>query len=109
MCSDNEIKEVLGKNIRNERLRNNLSQEELAEKVSLSVQFIRDIEAGRNLGSITTLLNLCSVLNTTPNRIFRDLLESNDSIEKNLSEKISLLDEHDKNIIITLLDNMNKI
>lgn len=45
MCSDNEIKEVLGKNIRNERLRNNLSQEELAEKVSLSVQFIRDIEA----------------------------------------------------------------
>lgn len=55
------------------------------------------------------MLNLCSVLNTTPNRIFRDLLEINVSIEKNLSEKISLLDEHDKNIIITLLDNMNKI
>lgn len=108
MYNDKEIKNILGKNIKSERLVANLSQEQLAERVNLSTQFIRDIEAGRNSGSITTLLNICTVLNTTPNRIFKDLLKENIYCNDNLSEKISLLNEHDKNIITSLLDIMNK-
>lgn len=105
MYNDEEIKKLLGKNIRLERKNSSLSQEQLAEKINVSQKFISDIESCKKLGSITTILNICTVLNITPNQIFRDLLTTNLE-EEQLFNKITTLNEHDKNIIIAILKEM---
>ncbi len=46
----------------------------MADKIGMSVDFYRDIESGRNTGSIATMLNLCNVLKIPPDQFFEDLL-----------------------------------
>lgn len=57
------------------RVRSGMSQEELANRVHLSVSMIQSIETGRRDGSTKTLIALASALNTTPN----DLLYGTDN------------------------------
>lgn len=49
------------------RVRSGMSQEELANRVHLSVSMIQSIENGRRDGSTKTLIALAAALNTTPN------------------------------------------
>lgn len=49
------------------RVRSGISQEELANRVHLSVSMIQSIENGRRDGSTKTLIALAAALNTTPN------------------------------------------
>ncbi|MCP9304609.1 helix-turn-helix domain-containing protein [Lacticaseibacillus paracasei] len=57
------------------RVRSGMSQEELANRVHLSVSMIQSIENGRRDGSTKTLIALATALNTTPN----DLLYGTDN------------------------------
>ncbi|EPD02484.1 prophage P2a protein 10, phage Cro/CI family transcriptional regulator [Lacticaseibacillus paracasei subsp. paracasei Lpp125] len=57
------------------RVRSGMSQEELANRVHLSVSMIQSIENGRRDGSTKTLIALAAALNTTPN----DLLYGTDN------------------------------
>lgn len=109
MYTDNDIKKELSINIKNARINANLTQDDLAEKVNLSVQFIRDIERGDSIGSVTTLLNIFNVLNITPNEIFSKLLNVDLSSNKGIIEKINSLNEHDKNVILLLIKEINNI
>ena len=45
----------------------------MAEKVNISIDLLRNIENSRNVGSVTTLLNLCNFLEITPNAMFENL------------------------------------
>lgn len=49
------------------RVQSGMSQEELANRVYLSVSMIQSIENGRRDGSTKTLIALAAALNTTPN------------------------------------------
>lgn len=49
------------------RVQSGMSQEELANRVHLSVSMIQSIENGRRDGSTKTLIALAAALNTTPN------------------------------------------
>lgn len=55
--------------IKQRRLNANLSQKQLAEMIGTTKQLIQQAEKGRAGVSIKTLLNICSVLNCTPNDI----------------------------------------
>lgn len=68
------------------RVRSGMSQEELANRVHLSVSMIQSIENGRRDGSTKTLIALATALNTTPN----DLLYGTDntiSTSKHISDQ----------------------
>ena len=58
----NEILLVLDQRIRYERIKKGLSQEELAEKTSLSRRAISCIECGNNDAKYTTLLKIAEAL-----------------------------------------------
>ncbi len=53
-----------------ERARNNMTQAELAEKVSVSRQTINSIEIGRYVPSTLLALKIAAVFNTKVNDIF---------------------------------------
>ena len=64
----------LGKNIRTRRIKNHLTQEQLAEKCFLSSGYIGDIEHADRIPSIQALFSISCALNTTPDALLLDTL-----------------------------------
>lgn len=54
---------VIGGRIRKSRIKNNLTQENLAEKLNVSVAFISRIERGSTHINLTRLSEICAILN----------------------------------------------
>ena len=68
---EQELRGILGNNIKRCRLKNNLSQLALAEKVDISTNFLSDIERSKAWISPNTLVKLASVLNIEPYELFK--------------------------------------
>ena len=64
---------LLGTRLKEQRQRRMLTQQQLAEKVSLTPGFISRIETGKKKPSLEALLSICKALNITLN----DLLVGN--------------------------------
>ena len=62
---------VIGQNIRFYRHELNLTQDQLAEKAGISKQFVCNIERGRAIPSIETLLSLCYALDVESTDLLR--------------------------------------
>lgn len=60
------IQQIIGNNIKNLRKSKNLSRELLAEKISISYQYLSQIEAGKNFLKAETFEKLCEALEITP-------------------------------------------
>ena len=58
---------IIGLNVSIHRRTLNWTQEQLAERAGLSKQFVCNIECGRTIPSLKTVLSLCDALNVTPN------------------------------------------
>ena len=56
---------ALGKNIKTERKKQKLTQEKLSEKASLSSVFLSQIENGKGIPSLETLVNISLALNVS--------------------------------------------
>ena len=72
-------KAAVGRRIRKRRMEMHLTREQMAEKLDKSMRMVGDIERGTVGMSIETLLNLCSVLKTTPNDLLLFDQTANDS------------------------------
>ena len=59
-----------GKRLRQIRRQKDLTQEQLAEAVGVSVEFLSNIERGINAPSFETLEKLCAVLNVPTHELF---------------------------------------
>ena len=68
---EQELRGILGNNIKRCRLKNNLSQLALAEKVDISTNFLSDIERCKAWVSPNTLVKLASVLDIEPYELFK--------------------------------------
>ena len=60
---------VIGDRIRKARIDNNLTQENLAEELDVSVAFISRIECGTTHVNLTRLSEICSILNIDEGQI----------------------------------------
>lgn len=80
---------LLGKNIAGERLKNHLTQEQLAEKINVSTVFISQLETSIRKPSLETIYKLSLALNTTIDRLIgTDNLQAKyDEIAKLLNNK----------------------
>ena len=99
---EQELRGILGNNIKRCRLKNNLSQMALADKVDISTNFLSDIERCKTWISPNTLVKLAAVLNIEPYELFKaDALLSN-------TEKSVLQQYADENLK-AVLSVMNQI
>ncbi len=69
----------IGKMIKKFRMRNNLTQERLAEQVDLSVTYMCMIETGRKHISLNKIAQIADVLNITVDKLLYEHLSSNTS------------------------------
>ncbi len=107
MENDN-YKAIYGNSIRNLRLKNNLTQEELSQITGFDTKYISQLENGRYMGTIMTMLKLCKAFNVTPNDILCDFIKDLNGIEaqNKFDSKFSKLSKKDKKNILTLMDSM---
>jgi len=81
--------QIIGLHVSMFRHQRNWTQDQLAERAGLSKQFIGNIECGRAIPSLKTVLSLCDALEVTPN----DLLTH--SSKHNSDAPCTLRDDHD--------------
>lgn len=96
------IYKLLGNRIRQERLKLNLTQEQLAEKVDLSTSYIGQIERGERNISLDTLVVICKSLGVTIDYLLQDSINIEEDIvynqlyqlisSRSLNEKVMALD-----------------
>ena len=68
---ENNIKILLGKNVRYYRYQNKLTQEKLAERSELSPRYVSDIENGNGNIPVETLNKLAKVLKVKPYQLVK--------------------------------------
>lgn len=99
------INEHIGKVCQQYRLKNNLTQNQVAELTGLEPRHISQIERGLSKGSIDTLLKLCNAYRITPDVILYDLLD--DEVKRFVyiyDEKFKKLSKRDKESILYFID-----
>ena len=95
--------EALGRRLKSRRRAAKLSQEELAKLVQISVSYYGNIERGRRIPSLDTLVTLANVLEVSMDYLLVDSLivarrhllskmETNTKVRNHLREAIAELD-----------------
>lgn len=101
-----EIYIAIGKKIKEYRLKNNLTQEQLAEELNLSVKYVSRIENGSGGVKLETLTNAMNLLGLVPNIAFGDLIENDDlKLQLLLSSKISELSKDKIEFLLSMIDS----
>lgn len=90
---------ALGKRIKNKRVENKLTQEQLGEMCELSAAHIGHIERGTRILSVEVLFRIAQVLNVSVDYLLFDSVE-NDNI---LSSIAPILKDSDKNKVNNFL------
>ena len=86
-------RKILGKRIRDERLRLNMTQEQLSEKINVTASYLGAVERGEKSMTLEKLIDLINVFDV--------------SMDYMLSDFISVKKEDTDNYIWDLLNNMN--
>ena len=99
------ISKHIGQMCQQYRIKNNLTQNQVAEITGLEPRHISQIERGLSKGSIDTLLKLCNAYKITPDIILYDLLD--EDLKKDVSiyaENFKKLNQKDKKSILHFID-----
>ena len=86
--------ELLGQNIKKERKKQKLTQEQLAENVGISVVFLSQIENNKGIPSLETTYKLACCLGTTIDSL---LTANSEYIKKEELQVASLLSDRTEN------------
>ena len=109
LVNNEDILKVLGKNIKKVRKEKGYTQDYVAEQINVSTDLLRSIENGRNIGSITTLLNICNFLQVSPNTLFDELLDfKEETLDSSLLNLTNQLSKQGKNILKEIIIHIDK-
>jgi transcriptional regulator with XRE-family HTH domain len=88
---EQELKAVLGKNIKFFRIRKQFSQADLAEKANISITFLSNIERGNNYPQAGTLCSIANTLEIEVWELFRgqDISDEYNILVDHLSRDVS--------------------
>ena len=109
LITSEDILNIIGSKIKQVRLSKKYTQDYVSENINISIDLLRNIENGRNIGSLPTLLNLCNFLEISPNYLFKELLTfKEDTLDTNLISYISDLSPEDKDILKKIIIHIDK-
>ena len=101
---ENNILKVMGENIRIARTQKGYTQDKLAELLNTSDKFISMIERGASGLSMTTLVNLCNILNIEPNTLFNGIIKYADNEDAYIINNLSTLTSEDKDFVSNVMN-----
>lgn len=108
--SKSDIDKNWSKILKDSRLKANLTQEQLAEKIGISVKYISRIETGKSGIKTQTLIKYINLLGITPNVFYKSFVDNSEIMSNiRLSEKIETLSEDKKEFISNIIDELKRI
>lgn len=103
------ILQIVGKNIKAIRISKGMTQEQLAEKLNRSTNYVSLIELGKSGMNAPTIIDICNILNVSSDSIFKGLLDyKTNNNDKILFETISTLSDEDKDAVTNLVEYIIK-
>ena len=109
LITNSDILKVLGKNLKQARKKYKYTQDYVSESVGISIDLLRNIENGRNIGCVPRLLNLCNFLKVSPNTLFEPLIDfKEDTLDTFLLEQIKSLSNKDKEVLKNIIIHLDK-
>lgn len=90
-----------GAKLKGKRKEKGLTYQELADICHVNHGYIRQLEAGNKIPSMSLLLTLCDILNTSPNYLFE---YADDDEDKEFLERIYKLSPEQKQLVLCMLD-----
>ncbi len=102
------IDERIGKQVNKYRKSRNLTQEQLAEKLKVSVNFITLLENGKTGVKLETLIKLSDALYVTPNDLLQDFISSYrpNGYQQHILNLISKMNERDQRIVKRMTESI---
>lgn len=108
--SKSDIDKNWSKILKDSRLKANLTQEQLAEKIGISVKYISRIETRKSGIKTQTLIKYINLLGITPNVFYKSFVDNSEIMSNiRLSEKIETLSEDKKEFISNVIDELKHI
>ena len=105
LVSKSDIDKNFGKILRDFRIKNKLTQEQLSEKLGISLKYISRIENGNNGVKTQTLINYMNILGITPNTIYASFITNKDTAKNvEISQKLTSLSDEKKDFINSMID-----
>ena len=96
---------TMGDRIREARKKCELTQEQLAEKLDVSVEFVGQIERGQKLPGMQVFIKLIEVLNVSADYLLRDSISTGQLFGDNaLRNKINQLSPKERIALEALID-----
>lgn len=97
----------IGKYIRKYRLLRNMRQEDLAEKVNLSTNYIGMIERGEKIPALDTFVKIVNCLDISADILLEDVITSGYKVKNSiLSEKLESLPPVEQNRIYAVIETL---
>lgn len=112
---ESELRKNIGKKIKLARAKANYTQEELAEKLSLSTRYISQLERGIAFGSASTITSVCKALNISSDFLFNDLITGSetgtlsDLVSQSFLENYLKLNNYNKIVVNALTSELVKL
>lgn len=105
---------AIGKRIKLARVKRNLTQEILADRISVTPQHVSNIETGNSSVSLTTLVAIANVLKVSVDELLCDtVLMSKPVFEKEAKEILQDCNEYEIRVLVDVLkstkDSMRKV
>lgn len=100
-----EMDKVFGSILKGYRLKNSLTQAEIAEKLGISEKYVSRIETGTGGISKETLAKYMNILGISPNTMYKEFINNPQiKTEIEVSEKINGLSEDKLNVILGMIE-----
>ncbi len=108
--TNEQINKVFGTIFQEYRLKNNLTQERLAEELSKSTKTISQLETAKDGTSKKTDIDLMNFLGITPNVLYKDFITNSMTKKKiEISEKMEDLSEDKLNAVFKMIEILKEL
>lgn len=99
------IYKKLGKSIKQERQKLNLTQEQLSEKLDISISYLGRIERGERNIPLDTLVRLANILNVSIDYLLKDSKTENNNnvLTCEINQLISQLSNSEKTVVLDMI------
>ena len=100
-------RKALGKRLNKARKDRKITSENLSDVLDMSPVYIRQIESGKKIPSLPAFVNICNIINVSPDYLLSDSLKINAHDDYNkLWQKFCLLTPKQAELLIAMMEVM---
>lgn len=101
------IYKILGENIKRERLKLNLTQDQLSEKLDISTSYLGRIERGERNLPLDTLFKIATIFNVSIDYLLRGfVISDNELTSSEIDKLLKSLSSNEMNLILNMIKLM---